>query len=139
MDSILWGKLLVNLNNALNALSDMPLLDQLDDRKWRTRMADQWDEALTVMRAAGISPKPPTPAPPGLIPPILRLPTPLFRLIAKQMLTIDPQARSSMWEDLQRGRKTEVDELQGEIVRLGKKHGIPTPENARTYDEIRAI
>ena len=44
-----------------------------------------------------------------------------------------------MWEDLQRGRKTEIDELQGEIIRLGEKHGIPTPENSRTMEEIREL
>ena len=38
----------------------------------------------------------------GAIPRILRLPDWLFRRVARRMLAIDPQARSSMWEDLQR-------------------------------------
>jgi 2-dehydropantoate 2-reductase len=136
MQNILWGKLLVNLNNALNALSDMPLVDQLSDRDWRKRLAQQMDEALTVMNAADIQPTPPSPVPAWVLPYILRLPTPLFRIVAKQMLAIDPKARSSMWEDLQKGRQTEIDEFQGEIIRLGKKHGIATPEISKIYDEI---
>jgi hypothetical protein len=39
-----WGKLLVNLNNALNALSDLPLRQQLAQRAWRRLFADQMAE-----------------------------------------------------------------------------------------------
>jgi 2-dehydropantoate 2-reductase len=35
-----WGKLLVNLNNALNALADLPLRQQLEQRAWRLLFAD---------------------------------------------------------------------------------------------------
>ena len=45
-----WGKLLVNLNNALNALSDLPLRQQLADRGWRRLFADQMAEGLKVVR-----------------------------------------------------------------------------------------
>ena len=38
-------------------------------------------------------------------------------------MKIDPQARSSMWEDLQRGRRTEIDYLQGVIIELATGTG----------------
>ncbi|MGI9349998.1 MAG: 2-dehydropantoate 2-reductase [Rhizobiaceae bacterium] len=136
MKSVLWGKLLVNLNNALNALSGLPLVDELADRNWRLKLAEQMSEALQAMKAENIAPRPPSPVPAWILPHILRLPTPVFRLVAKQMLSIDPAARSSMWEDLKNGRKTEIGELQGEIVRLGEKHGIPTPENHAVMGQI---
>lgn len=126
-EAVQWGKLLINLNNALNALSDLPLLTQLQDRAWRRLMADQMTEALHVLKAAKIRPARFTAAPPALVPHILRLPTPLFRRIAAQMLTIDPQARSSMWDDLTLRRTTEVDALQGAILALAAKHGVPCP------------
>lgn len=136
--AVQWGKLLINLGNAINALADMPLLDQLHDRAWRRLIADQMAEALRVLRAAGIVPAKTTAAPPHLIPHILRLPTPLFRVIAAQMLTIDAQARSSMWEDLTRGRPTEIDALQGEILTLAARHGRQAPLNARMRTLIKA-
>ncbi|MEM7067291.1 MAG: 2-dehydropantoate 2-reductase [Pseudomonadota bacterium] len=139
MNSILWGKLLINLNNALNALHGGTLVEQLSDRDQRRRMADQMKEGLKVIKAEGISPNPPAPVPAWVIPHILRLPTPLFRLAAKQMLTIDPQARSSMSDDIELGRKTEIDELQGAIVMLGKKHEIPTPMNEQVMAEIKKL
>ncbi len=122
-----WGKLLINLNNALNALSGLPLMTQLQSRHWRQLMADQMAEALRVMRAAGLRPVSTTPLPAWMSPHILRLPNWAFTRIAAQMLTIDPTARSSMAQDLMQGRITEVDALQGEIQRLGLTHGIPTP------------
>ncbi|HJK74304.1 MAG TPA: 2-dehydropantoate 2-reductase, partial [Methanocorpusculum sp.] len=36
---------------------------------------------------------------------------------------------SSMYQDIVGGRLTEVDYINGAIVRLGEKHGIPTPVN----------
>ena len=41
IDGVQWGKLLLNLNNALNALADLPLRRQLAQRPWRTLFADQ--------------------------------------------------------------------------------------------------
>ena len=64
-------------------------------------------------------------------------PTWLFRLLANKMLAIDPLARSSMWEDLEAGRITEVDWLNGEIVRLAEKMGHHAPVNARLIALIR--
>ena len=139
MKPILWGKLLINLNNALNAIADQPLYEQLQDRNQRKLMARQMAEALRVIEAEGIAPTSPAPVPTWLIPHILRLPTSLFRLTAKKMLNVDPNARLSMWQDLQLGRKTEIDELQGVILELGRKHGINTPVNQRTYDQIKDL
>ena len=53
-----WGKLLFNLNNALNALSGLPLATQLADRRWRRLLAAQIEEALAVLEASGIRPAP---------------------------------------------------------------------------------
>ena len=136
IQSVQWGKLLINLNNAFNALSGLPLLDQLGDRNWRRIMADQMCEALKVYETAGINAKPPSPVPAWLIPHILRLPTPLFRIIAKQMLSIDPYARSSMWEDLQQGRKTEIGELQGKIIELAEQHNLNVPIHKRVMTRV---
>ncbi|MEL7125814.1 MAG: 2-dehydropantoate 2-reductase [Pseudomonadota bacterium] len=138
IEAVQWGKLLINLGNAINALADLPLLEQLQDRRWRRLMAAQMAEALRILRVAGITPAKSTAAPPWLIPHILRLPTPLFRRIAAQMLTIDAEARSSMWEDLTQRRPTEVDALQGVILDLAARYGRQAPLNARLRQLIKA-
>ncbi|RUX15752.1 2-dehydropantoate 2-reductase [Mesorhizobium sp. M2A.F.Ca.ET.037.01.1.1] len=137
MKAVQWSKLLMNLNNALVALSDLPLASQLADRSWRVILAAQVDEALAAMRAAGIAPARITGLPPALLPKVLRLPDWLFGLLARRMLAIGPQARSSMWDDLKRGRPTEIDELQGAVIRLARQAGIPAPMNERVAALVR--
>jgi 2-dehydropantoate 2-reductase len=123
MPAVQWGKLLMNLNNALVALSGLPLAAQLADARWRRILADQIDEALAAMKANGIAPAKAAAVPPALLPIVLRLPDWLFLRLAKRMLAIDPMARSSMWEDLERRRPTEIDALQGVILGLARKAG----------------
>ncbi|WP_299689443.1 2-dehydropantoate 2-reductase [uncultured Tateyamaria sp.] len=135
--AVQWGKLVLNLGNAVNALSDLPLLEQLQDRRWRRIMAAQMTEALRILTVAGITPAKSAAAPPWLIPHILRLPTPLFRRVAAQMLTIDATARSSMWEDLSQRRPTEIDALQGVILDLAARHGRQAPLNTRMRQLIK--
>ena len=125
-----WGKLIVNLNNALNALSGLPLRRQLSQRAWRRLFADQMAEAIAAMRAAGIRPVSATPLPVWLTPHLLRLPDGLFDALLGRTMKIDAEARSSMWEDLQRGRRTEIDYLQGVIVDLARRHGRGAPLSA---------
>ncbi|KIN61864.1 2-dehydropantoate 2-reductase [Sulfitobacter noctilucicola] len=137
IEAVQWGKFLLNLNNALNALSGMPLQQQLKDRGWRKLMADQWAEALSILRSQGIRPLSSTPVSVSVIPWILRLPTPLFTRVAAAMLRIDPQARTSMSYDLMEHRPTEIEALQGEIVRRGEELGRPTPINAMVLDVVR--
>jgi len=138
MDGVLWGKLLINLNNALNALSGLPLAEQLAARPWRRLLAAQQTEGLAALRRAGIRPATLGAVSPRLLPHILRLPDPLFRVLARRMLSIDPLARSSMWEDLERRRPTEIDRLQGAVIELAARHGLSAPVNARVRDLIRA-
>ncbi|WP_442282826.1 2-dehydropantoate 2-reductase [Variovorax sp. M-6] len=133
-----WGKLLFNLNNPVNALSGLPLRDELLQRGYRRCFAALIDEALAVLERAGIAPAQLGAVPAARIPSILRLPTPLFRLVAARMLRIDAKARSSMADDLARGRRTEIDVLSGEVVRLAQDHGMQAPLNARMAELVQA-
>ena len=133
-----WGKLLVNLNNALNALADRPLRQQLAQRSWRRVMADQMAEGLAAIKAEGIKPVSSTPVPPGWAPHLLRLPDPIFQVLLGPTMKIDPKARSSMWEDLQRGRATEIDYLQGVITDIADRHGLQVPLSRRVVALIRS-
>lgn len=125
--AVQWGKLLVNLTNAPNALSGLTVQVMLLDRGWRRIMAAQMVEAMGILRAAGIAFDAPFPVSPRLVPHVLRLPTPLFRRVARAMLSVDAQARTSMALDLAQGRPTEVDALQGEIIRLAAAQGRDAP------------
>ncbi len=122
-----WGKLIINLNNALSALSDMPLAAQLASRDWRRLFADQMAEGLAVLKAAGIVPVSSTPIPMNWSPTLLRLPDAIFNAILGRTMKIDPEARSSMWQDLKLGRKTEIDYLQGALIALAEQNNVSVP------------
>jgi 2-dehydropantoate 2-reductase len=137
IDGVQWGKLLVNLNNALNALGDLPLRRQLAQRSWRMLFADQMAEGLAAIRAEGIAPVSSTPIPASWTPPLLRLPDAIFEVLLGRTMKIDPEARSSMWEDLQRGRRTEIDYLQGVITGIADRRGLQVPLSRRVVALIK--
>jgi len=133
-----WGKLLLNLNNPVNALSGLPLREQLLQRGYRRVLAALQQEALGLLDAARRPVAQLTPLPPHRLPALLRLPTPLFRLAAARLLRIDAQARSSMADDLALGRATEIDALCGELVRLAQGLHRSAPLNARMQGLVEA-
>ena len=135
--SVQWGKLLLNLNNALNALSGLTLRDELTRRAWRSLLADQVEEALRALAAACIGASTGSLLPARLLPAILRAPDWLFPILARSAVRIDAEARSSMWEDLQRGRPTAIDALQGRVIALAESRGIAVPVNRRVVAMIR--
>jgi len=137
IDGVQWGKLIVNLNNALVALGDMPLRRQLAQRAWRRLFADQMVEGLMAIKAEGITPVSPTPIPANWMPPLLRLPDLIFEALLGRTMKIDPEARSSMWEDLQRGRRTEIDYLQGVITGIADRRGLQAPLSRRIVALVR--
>ncbi|MBW8846166.1 MAG: 2-dehydropantoate 2-reductase [Burkholderiales bacterium] len=133
-----WGKLLLNLNNPVNALSGRPLRDELLQRGYRRVLAALQEEALNLLDAAQRPVAQLTPLPPRRLLTLLRLPTPLFRLAAARMLRIDAKARSSMADDLAAGRTTEIDALCGEVVRLAKELHRTAPLSTRMQSLVEA-
>jgi 2-dehydropantoate 2-reductase len=138
MREVQWGKLLLNLNNPINALSNLPLKYQLEDRNYRRALALLQIEALKHLSNAGITPAKVGKVGPRLLPRLLCLPNWLFTRIAASMLKMDVKARSSMWVDLRNGRPTEIDDLCGAVMRLAKAHGSVAAKNARVVELVKA-
>jgi 2-dehydropantoate 2-reductase len=136
-EQVQWGKLLLNLNNPVNALSGLPLKAELSQRAYRQCLALLISETLTVLQRAGIAPAKVARIGPKLLPWLLRLPDFLFVRVAAAMLRIDEEARSSMWDDLKMGRRTEVDYLNGAVVKLAHSLGLEAPANERIIALIR--
>lgn len=131
MSGVQWSKLLLNLNNSINTLSGLGLKAQLEDAGWRRVLSHCITEALGVARAEGVVLEQIGKVPPKALPYLLRLPNVLFTRVARAMLAIDPTARSSMAEDYEKGRKSEVDYLNGYIAERASTHGREAPINVR--------
>ncbi|HSN25660.1 MAG TPA: 2-dehydropantoate 2-reductase [Kofleriaceae bacterium] len=137
MLAVQWAKLVLNLNNAINALSGKPLAAELGQRGYRQILADAQREALELLRAANIHVARVTLVPPRWMPRLLALPDPLFRRLAGRVVAIDPYARSSMWDDLEAKRPTEIDYINGEVVALAERLGTHAPVNAGLVRLVR--
>lgn len=137
IEGLQWGGWLIRLNDALNALSGLPLPEQMRDRGWRRVLADQWAEGLAVALKSGAMPQVHSGGRAARMPLKLRLPDALYSDRTGVFAHADPTARSPMAFDLIQRRTTEIDALQGEVIRLGAAHNLPTPLSATVQDLIK--
>lgn len=57
---------------------------------------------------------------------------------AKIISTLSPEGKTSMLQDIEAGRKTEVEIFSGTVIQLGREYGIPTPVNDILFKLLRA-
>jgi 2-dehydropantoate 2-reductase len=137
MTAVQWSKLVLNLNNAINALSGKPLAEELADRDYRLCFAAAMQEATALLEAAELPLARVTPLPTAWLAKALTLPDRVFKVVGKRVVAIDPRARSSMWDDLEAKRPTEIDYINGEIVALATRLGRQAPINARLVGLVK--
>jgi 2-dehydropantoate 2-reductase len=121
MEVLIWKKLLVNVGiNAITALTGIRNGVIADLEAARSLCRAAVDEAATVARAKDI---------------------PVPGEIVEQVLAVaraTAQNRSSMGQDVDFGKRTEIDAINGAIVRFGEELGIGTPVN-RTLTQLIQI
>jgi 2-dehydropantoate 2-reductase len=122
IEPYVWAKLVANAAiNPLTALSGRTNGELLEHPELRERAARIAREAAEVARRSGI---------------VLPFDDPVAHVEAVMRLTAPN--RSSMLVDLERGGPTEIESINGAVVRKAMELGIPVPENARALDEVRA-
>ncbi|HEX6783906.1 MAG TPA: 2-dehydropantoate 2-reductase [Sphingomicrobium sp.] len=137
MLALAWGKLLINLNNAVNALSGRTLMQELKRRDYRLVFAASMREGLELLKHAEIEPATVGPISPQSLPRIISSPDWLFNNVFLKRWKIDAHARSSMADDLAAGRKTEIDYINGELVALAERLQRPAPVNSAIVELVR--
>lgn len=137
MLGLAWGKLLINLNNAVNALSGRTLQDELRRRDYRRVFAASMREGLELLKRADVEPATVGPISPQSLPRIVSSPDWIFNNVFLKRWKIDAKARSSMADDLAAGRKTEIDYLNGELVRLAERLQRAAPVNRAIVELVR--
>ncbi len=137
-----WLKLIINLNNALPALTNMSLAQIYRDPYMRQLGVQVMREGLRIAQGAGIRLESLPDAPALLIQLLGRFPVSLAgRMLARSAQRLERQQPvfGSTHQSLRRGRPTEIDYLNGEIVRVGEQLKIPTPFNARIVDLVHQV
>jgi len=130
MESVAAGKLLLNLNNGICAATGLTIAESLASRDARWCFAACMREGVSVLGVTGPKPATVIKIPPSVIWRVLALPNFVVTRVAKKLVDVDPQARSSTLQDVLAGRPTEIDELNGAIVSLAEEAGLTAPANA---------
>lgn len=55
------------------------------------------------------------------------------------LAVLSPQGKTSMLQDVEAGRKTEVEMLAGKVIEMGRRVGVSTPINQMLFDQIKKI
>jgi len=129
MTALQWSKLQLNLANAVNAMADIPVKEMLESAIYRRFIAILMEELLDVAAKQKIKLPKIANLPNTLIPKVLKLPDFLFRLVAQQMLAIDPKVKTSMWWDLKQQKQTEIDFINGKVVSQASTLDMAAPAN----------
>jgi 2-dehydropantoate 2-reductase len=121
----LWDKVLYNCAlNPLGAILGVPYGALGDDPQTRELMRLIIAEVYRVARAKGV-----------------KLPRPeaadYFRHFLENLVPPTAAHWPSMWQDLQAGRRTEIEALNGAICRYGQEKGVSTPYNEAVSHLIR--
>lgn len=130
VDQVLAGKLLLNLSNGVCAATGLGLAAVLGDRDARICFVHALREGLRWMARAGLHPARVQVLPPGLmLLALVVLPDAVVSRLARALGGIGGSARLSTLQDLDRGRPTEIGEINGAIVRLAEGAGGSAPVN----------
>lgn len=139
MEAVQAGKLLLNLNNGLCALTGLGIADSIRSPHLRRCFAACLREGLDVFQHAGLPHVALGRLSPRLLSRVLLLPDPLIRVLAGRFMAIHPEARSSTLQDLDRGRRTEIDHLNGAIVTLAQEAGVTAPVNDFVTRQVHVL
>ncbi|PKM77339.1 MAG: 2-dehydropantoate 2-reductase [Firmicutes bacterium HGW-Firmicutes-15] len=121
-----WGKIIYNSAlNPLGAILEVPYGKLAANENTRALMDSIIQEIFAVLSAHGQET-------------LWRDCRAYRQTFYGQMVPTTAQHHSSMLQDIQRGRKTEIDALNGAVVKLGKRYGVSTPVNEVIISLLRS-
>lgn len=119
----LWLKAVANAAiNPLTAIHRCPNGRLLEDPRLRDQMRQAAQEAVGVAQAEGV-----------------KLPAPDPVALVEQIVRQTASNRSSMLQSVERGQRTEIDAITGEILRAARRHGIPCPVNLALLAAVKRL
>ena len=123
MNYTYWLKFMLNVcTNQPSAILKLTFSEMTSNQKFMSMFNNIMKEVQTIAKAEGVNNTE------KMIPDALQA---LHNLM--------PEGKTSMLQDVEAKRQTEVEMLAGVIIKLGKKHNIPTPYNSVMYEMINTI
>jgi 2-dehydropantoate 2-reductase len=123
MMRVLWWKFMINVGiNQASAVLRAPFLVFQTAEEARNLMEAAMREVIRLSERAQVN-----------------LTEEDIKRFNEILLGLNPQGKTSMLQDVEAGRKTEVEMFAGKVIVLGRQYNIPTPVNQRLFDLIKKI
>lgn len=139
INAVLWSKLILNTQNAITALTGQTILESVKNRDSRVMIIATMKEARDIVKNAGVK----LSTLPGVDPRrmilILRVFGGFSATLSAVFLKVKPEARNSMWQSLSRGKTTEIEYINGEIVRLAEQQKRKAPVNRKLVEMVKKV
>ena len=117
----IWGKFLaIGSYSAVSCVTRVPMGTIKAHPETLELFWGALDEGIALAGAAGVA-----------------LPEGYKETMQGMMVGVPPTHRASMYHDFAAGKPIELEDLVGVIVRLGEKHGVPTPLNGAMYAALK--
>ena len=122
MRRAIWWKFMVNVGvNQVSAVLGAPYGVFMDVPEAHALMRSTMEEVIALSQAVGVN----------LVPEDMDA-------LDGVMFKLARNGKTSMLQDMEAGRKTEVELFSGAVIELGQKYGVPTPVNEVLYKMIVA-
>jgi 2-dehydropantoate 2-reductase len=123
MMHVLWWKFMINTGiNQTSAILRAPYGVFQTSKEARDLMVSAMREVIGIAQKAGVN-----------------LSEEDIRGFDPILARLNPQGKTSMLQDVEAGRKTEVEMFSGRMIALGRQYDIPVPVNQMLFDKIKAI
>jgi len=123
MMRVMWWKFMINVGiNQASAVLRAPFLVFQTSEEARNLMESAMLEVIMLSEKAGAN-----------------LTHEDIERFNKILLDMNPQGKTSMLQDVEARRKTEVEMLAGKVIALGRQYNVSTPVNQRLFDLIKEI
>jgi 2-dehydropantoate 2-reductase len=123
MIRLLWWKFMINVGiNQASAVLRAPFSVFQTSQEARDLMESAMREVIMLSEKAGVN-----------------LSEEDIEKFHSVLHSISPQGKTSMLQDIEAGRKTEVEMFAGKVIELGTRLHVPTPVNQKLFDAIKKI
>lgn len=142
IDGYLWSKLLINSTlNPVSAVNGFSFKELIETRSSRELFKELYMEGYPIVKRKTDQMQQKLGSflgPPNIVNCLFRNPK-LSDLVLKRVADKFGEVESSMLQDVRRNRPTEIDHINGAIIRLGKEYGMETPKNERIYEQVKKL
>ena len=137
IEGFLWSKLILNLQIAVTALTGQTIKESIVNKDSRKILVATMKEGVEIVEKSGITLEPLPEIDPRRIMRRLNRFDSMMLCIGSRFMGLKENARNSMWQSLSRGKQTEIDYINGEIVHLAEQNNLKAPINTKLIELVK--